>query len=119
MSDLAKAARDAAAKATGLRPDQVDAAVQEYRRAANALHEEPEWRSLMHVSMSDGGGIGQYGDPRGQTHVTLQIETGPGGKDGVKVYVLNDKPFDSFGEARAAELLSAPSKSLKQGGGDV
>lgn len=94
MSDLTKDARNTAAKATGLRPDQVEAAVEEYRKAADALHEEPAWTAIMHVSMRDGGGLGQYGDPSGQTKVTLQIETWKRG-DGVKVYVFDGKRHDA------------------------
>jgi hypothetical protein len=106
MSDLAREARDTAAKATGLRPDQVEAAVQEYRKATEALHQEPEWALLMCFSYRRGGGIAQYADPSGQTRVTMQINTGQKqGERGTTLYSLNGKPFETFGEARAAELL--------------
>jgi hypothetical protein len=120
MSKLAKDARDTAAKSAGLRPDQVEAAVAEYRKALLALHDEPEWKAIMHVSYRDGGGIGQYRDLSGQTEILMQIETGKGGKDGVRVYVLDGKPFETYGEARSVELLASahPKPRLVQPQGD-
>lgn len=106
MTELSEAAKEAAARATGLRPDQVGRAVEEYRRAADALHDEPNWRAFMHMSLGDGGGIGQYIDPEEKTKVTLQIETGKRDAGQAKVFVLDGKPFETYGEARAAELLA-------------
>lgn len=101
---LPKAATETAAKVTGLRPDQVEHAVNEYRKAAEALHQEPQWTALMHMSFRDGGGIAQYGDPSGETSIILQIETDSRG-DEARVFVLEENAFDLYGEARAAELL--------------
>lgn len=48
--DLAADAVEIAAKKTGLRADQIERAVAEYRAAADALHEEPEWQAIHHMS---------------------------------------------------------------------
>lgn len=103
MSDIADDAKNVAAKATGLRPDQVEAAVNEYRKAADALHAEPDWRALSHWSFRDGTGTHQYTDPDGVTAVVLQIECGK--RSSERLYVLGGKAYESFGEARTAELL--------------
>lgn len=103
MNDLANDAADAAAKATGLRPDQVKRAVEEYRKASEALYNEPEWTALMHMSYRDGSGIQQYRDATNETAILLQVECYAKG-DQRNVYVLDGKPFETYGEARSAEL---------------
>lgn len=104
MSDksLLSSAVEIAAKATGLRPDQVERAVEEYRSAIRETDEEPEWRAVMHMSLRDGGGFHQYADPTGNTGVYLQIETDKKSQD--KVYVFQGKGYETFNEARAIEL---------------
>lgn len=95
----------AAATATGLRPDQVERAVAEYRTAAEALHGEPNWQAFMHMSGS-GISLAQYIDPDGETKVTLQIDGHKhrGAWVQEKSFVLDGTPYETFGEARAAEL---------------
>ena len=104
MSDLAKDAKETAAKATGLRPDQVERAVEEYRKAAAALHDEPEWVAILHMSLREGGGLHQYIAAAGETKVMLQVECDK--REQVNVYVFDGKPFETYSEARAAELLA-------------
>ena len=109
MSDLADDALKVAAQATGLRPDQVERAVAKYRDAAQALHTEPDWRCLMHSS-GKGGALAQYIDPTGSTAVCLQIESHLERGNWVQepnIYTLGRKAFESFGEARAAELRAS------------
>ncbi len=96
----------AAATATGLRPDQIERAVAEYRSAAEALHVEPNWQAIMHMS-GNGIAIAQYVDPAGETKVTLQIDSHKHRGNWVqeRAFVLDGTAYETFGEARAAELL--------------
>lgn len=55
MSDLERKSVEVAAKATGLRPDQIQRAVEEYRAAVDKIGEEPVWKAIMHAS---GKGMG-------------------------------------------------------------
>jgi len=101
-SDLSDVAVSVAAKATGLREDQIRRAVLEYRSATGAIDPEcePEWAALMHMH-GKGFGIHQY--VAHGTSVTLQVETGGKGPD-IFVYVYKCKPYETFSEARAIEL---------------
>ena len=96
----------AAATATGLRPDQIERAVAEYRSAAEALHVEPNWQAIMHMRGS-GMAIAQYVDPDGETKVTLQIDSHKHRGNWVqeRAFVLDGTAYETFGEARAAELM--------------
>lgn len=106
MSDLSEIAKEAAARVTGLRPDQIEQAVNEYRRAANSLENEPAWTAQQHWSYGDGGGSAVYVDPKSETKVALQIVTDKHGKS-EWIYTLNGKQFESYGEARAIEIVGA------------
>jgi len=98
-------ALDIAVKATGLRPDQVRRAVEEYRSAVSRIEAEPEWQALSHMS---GGGFGLHQYLAEGTSVTLQIESWK--ERGVwqqkKCYVWNGRPYEYFSEARSAELAA-------------
>jgi len=101
VSEVNDDAVRAAAKATGLRPDQIEAAVSEYRAAASALYGEPEWTAVMHIL-----GTHQYADPEGLTRVTMQIDEhkARGGWVQDRCYIYRGKPYETFGEARAVEV---------------
>lgn len=106
--DLAAEAVDVAAKATGLRPDQIERAVAEYRAASYALHVEPDWTSQSHMSGS-GFGCAQYIDPAGETKVCLQIDSWKEHGDWKQesIYTFQGKAYPTYGEARAIELKAA------------
>jgi len=96
---------DLVAKATGLRPDQVTAAIEEYRAAAQVLETEPEWRSLMHMSGPVWAGAQYVADG---TAVILQIESWKekGSDDWLEErrYQLQEQLYELFAEARAVEF---------------
>lgn len=92
-----------AAKATGLRTDQIERAVAEYRSAAKAIEIEPEWVGLMHMSGREMA-IAQYAAEG--TNVTLQIDSWieRGTWRSERCYVFKGQPFEHYSEARAVEL---------------
>lgn len=86
-----------AAKVAGLREDEVRAAVEAYREAVKSLHDEPEWRSVMHimgicVAHADG------------TEVQLELASATKRLPAQRIYTYRRKVYETFGEARAAEL---------------
>lgn len=103
MNALSTKAKDIAAKATGLRADQIERAVEEYRRAADSLHEEPKWQAIIHMC-GPREAIHQYGADG--TKVCLQINCFKvrGEWEQEKFYTLDGKPYETYGEARALEL---------------
>lgn len=101
---LADGAVRIAAKAAGLREDQVVAAIREYRHATDAVEAEPEWSAIMHMSGA-GYGFHQYADPTGSTKVTLQVEEDS--KKQFRSYILDMKSYKTFGEARQIEIERA------------
>lgn len=107
MGEIDSSASDVAAKATGLRPDQIARAVEEYRRAADALHTEPQWRAITHMSGPQWGHA-TYGSS--DTMVVLEIESWRAGREEKwhesRHYGFAGKAFDTYGEARTAELLA-------------
>lgn len=105
MSKLAANAKEIAAKATGLRPDQVERAVSEYRAAVIDLHNEPEWAPIMHMS-GPTIGLHQYGSEH--TKITKQVETElvRGDWKYAECFVYGGQPYDSYSEAREVELMA-------------
>lgn len=105
MSELSGAAKEIAAKATGLRTDQIDRAVTEYRKATDQLHAEPEWRAIIHMCGSREA-YATYGSP--ETMVTLEIQSWKERDEWheQRKYGLHGKAYESYGEARTAELLA-------------
>lgn len=104
---LSKAAVSIAAKNTGLRPDQIERAIAEYRRACDETDAdyEPDWRAVYHVS---GKGMNQHLYAAEGTKITLTINCyGRELEKQEKVYGYNGKAFESFAEARAIELEEA------------
>ena len=102
LNDDAKAI---AAKATGLREDQIERAVVAYRAAAVDLHQEPEWRALAHYS-GQNWGAAQYADSSGNTLVRMEIHSHKVRGEWVqeKTFSVHDMAYETYGEARAAEL---------------
>ena len=96
-------AAEVAAKATGLRVDQIQRAVEIYREAANGLEAEPEWQAIMHMGGQD---IGLHQYRADDTAVTLQVEswTEHGNWRQVRYYLFEGTPYDNYAEARAIEL---------------
>jgi hypothetical protein len=103
MNAHASKAEEVAAKATGLRPDQVRAAVAEYRAAATSLEGEPEWSPLSHMSGKDWGCAMYVADG---SAVCLQIEnwTERGEWQSERCYIYRDTRYELYAEARGAEL---------------
>lgn len=98
-------ALDIAAKAVGMRSDQVRRAVEEYRAASRSLEVEPEWKSVMHMSGQDTGLTQYIADG---TAVTLQVESWKerGEWRQEQYYVFGDKPYEQYAEARGVELAA-------------
>lgn len=95
--DTEEQARHIAAKVAGIREDQVDAAVTAYRSALADLHDEPEWRSVIHIigcctCIADGTEI--------EMHFAAKTKTKPA----ERLYVYKRNPYPTYGEARAVEL---------------
>ena len=99
MSTIHPDATTVAAQATGLRPDQIAQAVQQYRTAVAELEAEPEWRLV--ISMS-GQSFGMLQYAADSTAVTLQVETH--GRKEHRYYVYARQPYENYAEARLIEL---------------
>jgi hypothetical protein len=104
--DIPLKAAEIAAKRTGLRADQVAAAVKEYRYSLAALSVEPEWTMLSHMS---GGqmAVAQYAAEA--TAVVLQVDSWKerGQWKSERCYVFRSEAFETFAEAKAAEDLAS------------
>lgn len=83
------------AKATGLRDDQVAAAIEEYRLALASTSEEPEW--ILEVSMR--GGIGNWNQYRSEGTQIIKFLFADGAS-----FEYARKPFCTWQEARSFEL---------------
>lgn len=105
MSKFAAKAKEIAAKATGLRPDQVERAVSEYRAAVVDLHNEPEWVAIMHMS-GQSMGIHQYGSEHTKITKQIECEVVRGNWESVECFVYDGKPYDNYSEAREVELMA-------------
>lgn len=94
-----------AAERSGLDEADVGKALLAFRHITSNLHEEPDWQLSSHFSFRDYG-VAVY---RAEgTAVTLQVETpriasGGWGKAAM-IYIYGERPYETFGEARAAEL---------------
>lgn len=96
-----------AAERSGLSPEQVAEALTAFRYVTDQLHDEPEWQPLSHMTMADCG-LGTWSADG--TAVTKQIQTPrtpQGWGKGVVYFVYRGADYDTFGEARAAELRDA------------
>jgi len=104
-TDLHRGTVDVVAKATGLRPDQVDRAIHEYRLAVDQIEAEPPWEAIVHMS-GPHQAIAQYGAPG--TAITMQVESWKEREQWreCRYYVYGGRKFDHFAEARQAELAA-------------
>lgn len=96
MSTEAKA-RAIAAKVSGLREDEVDAAVTAYRSALADLHDEPEWQVVLHI-------LGACTCHADGTKVEMHFAGATKKRPSERLYVYKGVPYETFGEARAVEL---------------
>ncbi len=96
-------AKEIAAKKIGLRPDQIERAVTEYRAAVEKIEVEPEWKAIWHMCGSREA-MHQYCAEG--TKVALQINSwkGRSGWEQEKCYTLDGNSYETFSEARAIEL---------------
>ncbi len=92
---------------TGLSPDQIKQAVDEYRAASYAMEAEPLWFTIMHMS-GQFDALAQYGAEG--TEITLQVESHRNKAEDKwkehRYYVFAGKPYELFSEAKAAELTA-------------
>jgi hypothetical protein len=104
MTDHSKTAAVVAAAKTGLRPDQIIAAVEEYRSALADVEAEPQWRSLSHFG-GQGMGIAQY--TAEGTGVVLQVDSWAerGKWKSERSYTFGGKAYETYAEARSAEAV--------------
>lgn len=106
MTDLNGVAKAIASKVSGLRPEQVEIAVSEYRKAADGLHDEPEWFAIHHMC-GRREAYAAYGAKGGETQVTMHVNSWKSKGDEWKQEVFFQvfgRTYESYGEARAAEL---------------
>jgi len=114
MTSLAPSAIVIAAKATGLRPDQIERAVNAYREAVDELEgDEPQWIALSHVC----GQRMSFAQYRAEgTAIFKQIDSSlvRGGWRTSTLFIYTGRPYQTFAEAREIELLatSRPSPEL-------
>lgn len=107
MTKTNKDAVAVAAKQSGLRPDQVECAVDLYRKAATDLIDEPDWKAVSHMSGSNFGAA-TYGAVG--TKVTLLVESWKesrkegGGWAEAWSFHYRGEAYEHWSEARAAEL---------------
>lgn len=109
--NLEKSARAAAAKAAGIREDEVETAVRAYRAALSSLHDEPQWQAVLHMSFGYGGGVHQYAADG--TDVTLEICNHGKGKS-ERIYVLKGQVYETLAEARAVEVEQSASFMVRE-----
>lgn len=96
-----------AAERAGLTPEQIGAALAAVRYVGEQIHAEPEWAPVCHMTMTDGA-VASWGAEG--TAVTKQIETArtaTGWGRGVVYFIFRGDDYETYGEARAAELRAA------------
>lgn len=117
LDPLHPEALEIAAERSGLTKEQVAAALTAYRYV-NSQMPEPDWTAVSHMS----GRFGNYAVYAAEgTEVTFQLftprtapmEFGPQ----EQAYCFEDKPYETFGEARAAEFRAAALKARSQSNG--
>lgn len=115
FSTVEGSARDVVAGLTGLPAAVVERVVREYRATVAELHDEPQWTAQTHISFGSSAIALYVADG---TRVALQQESHKVRGDWQQfpnIYVLDSKVYETFAEARTAEL-SAERKATE---GDV